>query len=551
MPSDRGAPGRVHPYVWSACILALAIALVVALEPLGGHWETGDGYEVCYPASAASLVGGGEPGCLDHPGVPLQEAIALAMTVTWAAAPRGESRDERADRLIADIDGMRPYVRGVAIAATFASAVTVLLVVGGMLGAWWGLLGALLFLGAPGLTTIVIFPAPDYILGAACLWIVALLVRAARTRSASAYLAAAVTTGFAVSVKIHALGLVPVLVSALVLWPPGAGWLASVRAAVGRRRRLLGAIAGTWLVLAAGVNALEGLPSLAGLGRFATNAAVVGAVLVVLALAVRATRFRATGDVLAAAALAALAGFVLPNLVFARAVPEALRSLTDALHGGGVNSDVHAFTGSLYPPRPWLPLCALAVVGLVRALRASQREHVLWAVAAVALGAVALSRTAVIHYWAPTVIVLIPLALLALRGRRETPHVAAVAAVLLLLVVPFKSGINDARVTGKAIEEVQRIREAVRARLGPDEVAVATMNEFQRYPHIWAKTEPDTATRILPAVQPAVAYTRRHNLRVRYLIDITGAPEAIAAGLGLRVLRAEPGIPHTFVVTGR
>ena len=95
--------------------LCAAFAVLVQLQPIGDPWWTNPDPNVAYVSAGVSLFGGRESRYFDHPGTPIEELVAAALTVDWAIDPHGQSRSERADALFRDFDSTRPLFRTLAI----------------------------------------------------------------------------------------------------------------------------------------------------------------------------------------------------------------------------------------------------------------------------------------------------------------------------------------------------------------------------------------------------------------------------------------------------
>ena len=167
-----------------------------------------------YVGSGLNILIGNHTSYLDHPGLPTQDALALAFGAWYLVdRARGDDAGRTAffvDRRMLDLDGSRWLYRGWAI-ATFASGqLLVALLMGRLFGHWsWGVAGGVLFLAAPGLAEIAHRLRPDAILTAASVAVAYLVVTGIEGRSAPRYLGAAVVFGLAMTVKISVLGCNP------------------------------------------------------------------------------------------------------------------------------------------------------------------------------------------------------------------------------------------------------------------------------------------------------------------------------------------------------
>ena len=117
---------------------------------------------------------------------------------------------------------------------------------------------------------------------------------------------------------------------------------------------------------------------------------------------------------------AGLAGAVVPNLLYANVPAPTLRWLGVTLSGRGVEAST-----TFVPPwnvlAPWLGVGILALVGLALALARGDRTALLWALAAAAMGGLALLRYGSVHYYTAAIALLAPLGLEALKAISRWP----------------------------------------------------------------------------------------------------------------------------------
>jgi hypothetical protein len=526
-----------------AAVVALlaVVALVLAFQPLRSAWWAGGDWEAVYPTGGLSLMRGNQPGFEVHPGYPIQQTLGVAFTLGSLVASPGDTREERAVAFYRDFDSTRPYARTLAVALYAGSALLVLVVLARLFRSWtFGFAGAVLFLAAPGLINLAVAISPDSLLGALSITSVALLVAWFRARRPEALVGAAAAIGFAVTVKIHAVGLLAPLALALLLRPPAAAdWDAiatSASAFVSRRRLLLGGAAAVWLAATAYFTATGPRP--VGLELAWTAAALAAAAAAVAVLAAkRRTRL------LGAIAAALVAGAVVPNLLYLGALPGLFADMWRNSTGAG-ELPIDPFAGALAPPRPWLPLVAVAGVGLWLALRDRDREALLWAAAAVAMGVLAAARLGLLHYWAPAIALSVPLAL-ATAARVPRPQLAA-AALLALAVLPFYRGLEPTYDRKRATDEVEAANRWVTERLGADEVALTTELSSDAFwisqVANWTVDPPELDYRVVPVeVGPGAAvgdtfrardWLRTHPRTVRYVVTRSD-PSAALRGAGV------------------
>ncbi|TMJ93907.1 MAG: hypothetical protein E6G67_11045, partial [Actinobacteria bacterium] len=419
--------------VGAGAVAAVAVAFV-ALQPLSSPWWTGGDADSTYVASGLRLFAGQPTKYFDHPGVPLQEAAAAVFTVSWAVDSHGKSRADAAQGWLWNLDSTRPYLRTIASVLFVGSALLVFLVLSAVFGrAAWGVLGGLLFLGVPDLIGAASILRPDGLVAALCVAGVGLLVLFVRRGSPGYYLAAAAVAGYALTVKLPGVALVPALLLTLVLAPPAAGsgrrLAADLRRVARRHRVALGAGLVVWLAALVLLNLGAATPKATYVRDLLAGLAAVGAGAALVWVAVRRTRLRELGGLLLLAAGAYLAGVIVPNLFYASTPPAMVRWIGRNLNGQDVTSSSSGpELSGLHVLRPWIPLLALAVLGLVRGLAGRDRTVLLWAVTAVVTGLLALTQFPNPRYFEPAVALSIPLALIALRKTRlPWPAVAAIA----------------------------------------------------------------------------------------------------------------------------
>jgi hypothetical protein len=71
--------------VAAAVVVVVAGALLV-FQPLTSPWWTGGDADSVYVGSGVSLAGGRPTRYFDHPGTPLQEALAATLEARWLVA---------------------------------------------------------------------------------------------------------------------------------------------------------------------------------------------------------------------------------------------------------------------------------------------------------------------------------------------------------------------------------------------------------------------------------------------------------------------------------
>ena len=206
----------------AAAVVAVAVLILVA-QPIRSPWWTYADADASYTASALNLVLGEDVTFVDHPGLPLTEALAITFGVETLLEEGSLSKSARlafVDRSLLDLDGTRWAFRGFSALVYLLGALLSFLFAARLFGHWtWGLAAGLLWAAAPGLTAMSIQLRPDVPLAVLTLVFGFTVARAVERRSPEWYAAAAATVGFATMVKLHALALLPALVVA-ALWKP-------------------------------------------------------------------------------------------------------------------------------------------------------------------------------------------------------------------------------------------------------------------------------------------------------------------------------------------
>lgn len=549
---------------WAAVggILAVGAALL-AFQPVRGPWWTGVDNSSYYVGSSLTVFGGGVPTFTDHPGLPLQELLAATFAARWLAHGAPGSRERQADRWFGDLEGTRPYFRSWSVVLYLVGALLVGLLAGRALGSpLAAFFGGALFLGAPGLIPLAVYFPPDALLATLSMVAVFLARRGWVERDPWLYAGAATVVGYAVTLKVHAAALaVPVLFAA-ALRPPGAAAMRGLgtraRSFVARRRRAVTAVLVAYVALIVLLNAGSAVPDGSAVATLAlllgTVAAVAAAAAAVLVLARRRPALAAFPLLLGAAFIV---GVVLPNLFYAGSLPAAVDGAwTTASTPGRVR--VEPFEGALLPPRPWLPLVAVAAFGLARSVREREWSETVWAVGAVSMGAFAAARLGLLHYWAAAIVLLIPLVLrgLIVRGRFMWPVAVVVGA---LLFFPYERGTSAVRAHARNVSDAALVNRWLHSRLAQDEVALSGVlgSDWLYFVNLrglepngalrgFVPGAPERTFRIVPADGGGVLWARRHGRRLAYLVPARRDPCELASSLGLRTAVAATAMPGVY-----
>jgi hypothetical protein len=434
-------------------LLAVAAAtLLVWLQPMRDewwHWADPDG---AYVGSSLNILLGNHTNYLDHPGLPTQDALAIAFGANYLVGKATGTYDDRlefANEQMLDLDDARPVYRTWAILLFLAATLLVYLLVGRLLGHWtWGLAGSLIFLAAPGLGPVSFILRPDAILAALCLAVGYLTVRGFDERNTLFYTGAAVVLGLALTVKIPAIGMVVPLVVAVVSRAPGERWFAECTGpliAWARRNAVwVAATLFAWAILCWLFNR-ERIPIVQTDDQrsiLVTGATFLGGYAL---LAYAAQRFRVPwADRLfrlsyAWLMLAFVVGIAVPASLILDDGIQMLVAIKETLTGGRVNEDIEPFQNVTRDALTSYPLnvavlvvglgVAAGIVGLVR----RQYWPALMGLGSIVLAVMAAARYSYDYYYVPAFAVAIPGALwLAQRGsRRRAPLLVWAAAIAL------------------------------------------------------------------------------------------------------------------------
>jgi hypothetical protein len=550
--------------------------VIVAAQPVRSPWWTYADADATYVGSGLNLLLGEPVRYLDHPGLPLQELIAVAFGIDELVdRATGDTPSARAhvDALMLDLDRTRPVYRGLAILFYVAGAALASLFLARLFGHWgWGLAGGLLWIAAPGLTHMSIQYRPDVLLTVLVLVFAFLVGRAVETRSAALFAAAALTVGFTMTVKLHAAGLLPALALAAVWRHPAEGWAHALRrdasAWVRRHRVLLGALAVAWLVLAVALNARR-FPFTPTLEQAAAGLVPLLVVADYLGLSLLARRPWAPGwarrlldPFYGFLGLALLAGLAVPITLDLRDGLQALVSMENTLLGRGINEEVAAFSAPLdrlleWPLRQALLVFVLAGVAALVGLVRREPLPVVWFLGAVVLGVMAQARLAAFHYFAPAFIISVPAAFWLFRRSRLGVALLAPAAVALLVVYALKPQLENRRgvpfdpelaaITARSFSLLER-------RLQPGEVALTPIywpHPDTRYFDVvepYVTYSPAYPYRFLSESYRSLDYARDRNLRFRYYTspavrELAGTQQLPIATLGTFTVRPLPDVP--------
>jgi Dolichyl-phosphate-mannose-protein mannosyltransferase len=528
--------------ITALAVAVAALVVVLAKQPVTSPWWIYADADASYTATGIDLMAGEHTIYLDHPGMPLQDAMAITVEARYLVHKLAGSRDtphEYAARRLLDLDDSRPFFRGFAILFYAAGALFAFVALSRLMGGpWWGAAGTLLWLGAPGLQAMSIQYRPDGLLAGAVLAVGFLIARAAERRSAWTYTLAALLLGLALTLKIHAAALVVPFGIALVWRPPPRdwwpGWKRDAYAWLHRYRWPLVAFTVVWISFCALLDPhriAAGAPRRQELAFAAMVLGFLAFVAIVLAL-------RRRLPVVLAAALAL--GLVLPGTLVINDLPEMLIKIVSGLTGSGANSGVEPFSTPWrelvhQPLLPTTVLLAVAAVAAVAGARRRDFQPLLWFGGSALAYVMASARLGTVHYYAPAYVLAIPPSLWLVRrlpGRAAVPAGAAA-----LLVVALWTPARDLGHPDRSARRQERQWAAIRvegAKLlrGPGQLAVA-----QDY------TQPIPDIRWHALVSQYVAWVPAYHYRY---LDDSGASRILAAELHLVPRYYVGGLPLTL-----
>lgn len=524
-----------------ATVLTLA-ALAVDAQPLRSPWWTYADADATYTASALNLMLGREVTFVDHPGLPITEAVAVASGIDALLEEGSLSQAARlryVDRTLLDLDRARGLFRGFAVAFYLLGALLAFLLAVRLFGHWtWGLANGLLWLAAPGLIAMSIQLRPDVLLAALCTAFAFAIARAVERRSSAWFAGAAALIGFATMVKLHALALLPALAVAALWRPPieeEPPWTRALRFA--RANRVGTAAAGAvWLALAVLLN-WDRFPFTPTGSQLRVTIAVVGLVVVAVAAAEAAGRLgaprsvRRVGSRFHAMLVAALvAGLLVPVTLDVQDGTRALVYLVRNTSGQGVQEGIEPFSTplSMLDEIVGVPVVVLFLVALAAGAAGVLRRApvpVVWAVAALATGAFAYARPPNVHYFAPA-FVFSAFALLWLLRRDSRARMPLLAWIVVLYVVwpAWENRLGPAVDQERLAAGVEPAKRYVEANLRPGEVALvpsywpfADARYFELV-EIYVDHSPVYPYRYLPTTSAVRSFARTRPVRPRFFV---------------------------------
>ncbi|MDX6424495.1 MAG: hypothetical protein QOI67_1966 [Gaiellaceae bacterium] len=560
-----------------ATVLTLA-TLAVEAQPLHSPWWTYADADATYTASALNLMLGREMTFVDHPGLPITEAVAVAAGVDALAQEGSLSREARlryVDRTLLDLDQARGLFRGFAVFFYLLGALLAFVLAVRLFGHWtWGLANGVLWLAAPGLIAMSIQLRPDVLLAVLCLVFAFTIARAVERRSVGWYTASALLVGFATMVKLHGLALLlPLVVAAL--WRPPAD--RELRAAFEQARRFVfahraavGSLVGLWLVLAVLLN-WDRFPFHPTEAQVGATVFVLGAGVAAVALAEAAARFRAPSLVRRIASrfnallvVSFIGGLLIPVTLDVQDGMRTFVAIGRNMSGQGVQEGIEPFSTPLSAlasivSTPVVFVFAFALLAGIMGVLRNNPVPVVWAVAALATGAFAYARPPNIHYFAPA-FVFSALALLWLLQREPRARVPLLAWLLVLYVVwpAWDNRSNTAAEQEQFAATVASAKEYVDSHLAPGEFALvpsywpfADARYFELV-QIYVEHSPVYPYRYLPATAAARSFEQPRQMRPRFYVGplapgLTAATKVELGDLGRYTLVPRQGLVAEIV----
>jgi hypothetical protein len=565
-----GASARVKFLTGLATVTVVALS-VILVQPLGAPWWYHADADATYVANSYEMGAGHHTWYLDHPGMPLQDLMAVVFGARYAVYKLGggsDTREQFLDARLLHLDDSRVYFRTAAGLFYLLGALIAFAVVRSFLrSTLWGTAAGLLWIGAPGLLEQSIQYRPDPLLAALVLLVGFLIVRAAERRDALVFLAAAFALGFTITVKIHAAALAVPLAIAVIARRPSSGWWTQGRDWIGgvvsRFRYVIACTAALWLLLVIVFNSST-LPTTTGawlypdgtkthgeIGRLVLEVVLFFGGYTAAAWFARRQggRFlrRCFDPFFAAVLWSLLLGIVLPGTLVVRDGLAMGVSVRNGLTGTGVNSSqtvtpfAHSW-GNLahWPLAQFVVLFAIAGIASLIGLWRRQIGPVLWFTGAAVAAFFAAARFGTRHYWAPAFVLSVPPALW-LGKQLRAVGLAAGAALLLYVLVPAAQNVRS----GEHREAAQiagsvEWNAAAKQLLGPHEVAlgapyVAPVPDipFLDLVRLWVEVPPQRTYRFVSGRDQGLLIAAAQRTKVAYYFGGLAYPVTHAETLEL------------------
>jgi hypothetical protein len=523
----------------AAAIVLLVAIFVVARQPVGGPWWLNADPDATYAASSLNLLRGDHTRYFGHPGLPEQELLAL----TFASQHLLQRLDgsgppsvrDFVDSRLTDLDRTRSVFRGWAIVLFVGGALVVFGLTARLLGnTWWGLLAGLMWVAAPDFASGSIQIRPDVALSLLCFATLYLAARGAQRRDALAYLGAAALLGFAVTVKLHAIGLAPALVLATAIRPPHAGWRADARDRVAnfaaRGWRALVVTIAAWVVLVIVLNwhRIPFSPTASQWRAVVIPIVVVATWFVVASRLSRRSGWRVVDPFFPLLAAAALFGIAVPLTLYLPEGFHAAAEIWNGLSGGGAQQGIPLFTLDWktfegFPLKQALVLFVLGGFGALVGLRRRSLTPLLWFVAAAVMGVMGAARLGALRYFEPAYVLSIPAALWPFARARSATAPVAAALLTAYIVYPSLHNARGPSLQADRDRHYSALAEDTANRvLGPSDVAIAPDYAPIADVRYWAVVQnfvdytPAYPYRFLPDYAPALPTAERLGKQVRF-----------------------------------
>ncbi len=529
--------------------LVLALALYVALNGIGAPWWTTADPDGSYVGSGLNIMVGNHTNYLDHPGLPTQDALALAFGAQYLLekGTYGSGRAYIDDKML-HLDGTRSIYRTWAVLVFAVGALLVFWLSTRFFGHWtWGAAAGVLFVASPGFFALGPKLRPDVGLTAACFAVAYLLATAIDRRSPERFAAAAGALGFALAFKVSAVGMLPALALAAVLAAPPAGWerrlLDAARDGLRRRWRWLAPPAVVWLALCV-LFVRERLPLIryADERRLLVNGGTILGGYLLLAAVTRRLRIPWADRIFhlfyGALGVALVLGYLLPASLILDDGIHAAVAIWQTLEGKGANANIEPFSQFsakvfLDWPIPQITIVfALAAVGAAIGIRRRRRWPLLLTLAAFTLTALAAARLSTDYYYAPGfAVAILPAFSLFAPGRSlQTPlllwiAVALAAVPVLRHRVSSEAGLE--RFDAAAHDLAGKLLRPGEVILAPASAPIADVR-FDSFVRAYVEHAPDYPYRIIAANDYDVA--ERLGLRPRFYVDGSAALAGIPTG---------------------
>jgi Dolichyl-phosphate-mannose-protein mannosyltransferase len=557
--------------------MTLAIVVVEA-QPVRSPWWTYADADASYTASGLNMMLGRPVPFVDHPGLPVTEAVAVLSgldavrtehSLAWTA------RERYVDRSLLNLDGSRWLFRGIAIAFYLLGAALAFVFAARLFGHWtWGLANGLLWVAAPGLVAMSIQLRPDVLLAVLCLVFAFAVARGAERRSVGWFAAAAATIGLATMVKLHALALLPALVVAALWRPPPDD---ALPAAADRARRSLrehrvawAVVGGLWLLLAVLMN-WERFPFRPTGSELRVSLLVLGLAAAAVGLAEAARRLdaptwaqRVASRFHALLVVSFVAGLIAPVTLDVQDGTNALVRIVKNMTGQGVQEGIEPFSTPLSALDDivgtsvvivFLIALVAGIVGVVR----REPIPVVWAVAGLAAGAFAYARPPNVHYFAPA-FVFAALAMLWLLQREPRARAPLLTWLVVLYVVwpAWDHRLGPAAEAEAFANQVAPAKTYVNARLKPGEVALVPSYwpfadaRFFELVQIYVDHVPAYPYRYLPATAAVRSFAQQRPSRPRFYVgplaqNLTAPTEVELGDLGRYTIAPGEGLVAEIV----